>query len=75
MALLDNIPAAAPKIRPLAALGRLFGRLLDHAITPDSADEDRARRAFLQDMIGNCPDAFASEADVHSMMHMYSRRF
>lgn len=40
-----------------------------------SADENRARRDFVTDMVERCPDAFESDLDVQSAMFYFSRRF
>lgn len=41
----------------------------------DAVDAARNRRAFIDDMLTRAPDAFTSELDVQSMMHMYPGRF
>lgn len=41
----------------------------------ESSDAARDRRAFVQEMIGRNPDAFASEMDVQCMLHLYPGRF
>jgi len=38
-------------------------------------DDARARRDFIDDMLTRSPDAFTSELDVQSMMHLYPGRF
>ncbi|NDW02713.1 hypothetical protein [Salipiger sp. PrR002] len=40
-----------------------------------SADETRARRDFVNEMMQRCPEAFSSDLDVQSMMFYISRRF
>lgn len=41
----------------------------------DRNDEQRADRAFLNDVLDHCPEAFRSEEDVQTMMCLFPGRF
>lgn len=75
MALTDLHTAPAPSRFWLAChrgLRAVFGR---GTIAPDSPEDARARRQFIQDVIAAQPDAFQSEADVQCMLHLYPGKF
>ena len=38
-------------------------------------EADRARRAFVDEMLSRNADAFGCEADVQGMMHLFPERF
>ena len=42
---------------------------------PESAEEARNRRAFVQEMLDRNPQAFASAEDLHGMMGHFPDRF
>lgn len=68
--------------RPVTPLPSLFG-LIRRAFGPTPrpqpdetlADQTRARRDFLREVITRNPDAFSSEADIQAMMSLYPGRF
>ncbi len=62
--------AAFPGFRSLFAIAHRRARPRE---MPRGAD--RARRAFVDEMLSRNPDAFASEYDVQCMLHMYPGRF
>jgi hypothetical protein len=51
---------------------RRFGR---HLEAPESPEDARARRAFVQEMLSRNPGAFSSELNVQFMMQHYPRSF
>lgn len=75
---LTHLPTArsawgfAPVLRRVAALR---ARRRTNLQSADAAEDARHRRAFVQDMLGRNPQAFACEEDVQNMMHMYPGRF
>ena len=42
---------------------------------PAAPEADRARRAFVDEMLSRNADAFGCEADVQGMMHLFPERF
>ncbi|MXQ07800.1 hypothetical protein GQ651_08065 [Alphaproteobacteria bacterium GH1-50] len=57
-------------------IGRFFKWLAPEVpSTPETAEECRARRALLTDMLDRNGDAFQSEADIQCMMSVYPGRF
>jgi hypothetical protein len=62
--------------RPVRFLGFLVRRAVKHPTVPEEmAQDDRARRAFVLEMMEAHPDAFQHELDVQAMMHCYPARF
>lgn len=60
------------------SLGALFDRFVatpEDDGKPPSPEELKAERDYVQDMIARNPEAFTSDLDVLSMMHMFNRRF
>ena len=42
---------------------------------PDSPEDNRARRAFIREMMARNPDAFSSDLDVQAMMGAYPGQY
>ena len=57
-----------------AALSRLK-MVRPDPVVPDEAEEARARRAFLMEMMEDAPGAFLSEDSVGGAMYFFSGRF
>ncbi|MBY6113087.1 hypothetical protein KUW09_05895 [Mameliella alba] len=75
MALID-FPQTSADLPAYAALRRTLARLFASARpTGNSHEEAAATRALMREMIDRSPEAFASECDVHQMMHVYPGRF
>jgi hypothetical protein len=58
-----------------ALVQRAFRRFDGRMAAPESPEDARARRAFVQEMLSRNPGAFSSELDVQSMMQHYPRSF
>ena len=54
---------------------RALPRLRRQLAAPESPEDARARRAFVQEMLSRNPGAFSSELDVQFMMQHYPRSF
>ncbi|PWJ21382.1 hypothetical protein [Jannaschia seohaensis] len=65
------IGIAASQIRRPAFAAILRRVAVGLAPAAPDADEARARRAFVQEMIARNPDAFSSDLDVHALMQHY----
>ncbi|MBD3662313.1 hypothetical protein [Sulfitobacter aestuariivivens] len=64
------------RLRPFWRLFRAFGGLGHSGAKPACSDQqDRARRAFVLEMMEAHPEAFQHEQDVQCMMHYYPSRF
>lgn len=60
----------------VAALVQLTARGFERRATaPDSPEDARNRRAFLQEMLSRNPEAFSSELDVQGLIQHYSGSF
>ena len=61
--------------RIAALVQRATRRFDEGSASPESEEDARARRAFVQEMLSRNPQAFSSDLDVQSMMLHYPERF
>lgn len=69
--------ASFPRIetRIAAVLDRLRRPRRADPVAEGAQDDARARRDFVNEMVGRNPDAFSSELDIQHMMHLFPGRF
>ena len=71
----QTLPALAPALKDTLASWMRSIRIPRTKSQPATADETRARRDFICDMLDQNTAALASETDIHTMMLVYPCRF
>lgn len=71
----QTLPALAPSFTDTLASWMRSIRIPRTKSQPATADETRARRDFICDMLDENTAALASETDIHTMMLVYPCRF